>query len=86
MSDTPETDNTQIDPTKTETTETETTEIGTVRTVQAVVATLPPRVAKLLAAEILLANPESLQDDVLESCLYIFRERLTAAGAGEAAQ
>ena len=29
--------------------------------------------------EILLAEPESLGDDVLESCLYILREKLRAA-------
>ena len=32
--------------------------------------------ARMLAVETLLADPESLQDDVLESCLYILRERL----------
>jgi hypothetical protein len=31
---------------------------------------------RLLAVEVLLAEPEALQDDVLESCLYLFRERL----------
>jgi hypothetical protein len=30
----------------------------------------------MLAVEILLADPEFLADDVLESCLYILRERL----------
>jgi hypothetical protein len=30
----------------------------------------------MLAVEILLADPESLHDDVLESCLYILREKL----------
>jgi hypothetical protein len=30
----------------------------------------------MLAVEILLAEPESLGDDVLESCLYLLRERL----------
>jgi hypothetical protein len=30
----------------------------------------------MLAVEILLADPEELGDDVLESCLYILRERL----------
>jgi hypothetical protein len=33
----------------------------------------------MLAVEILLADPESLGDDVLESCLYLLRERLRAA-------
>jgi hypothetical protein len=32
--------------------------------------------ARMLAVETLLADPESLQDDVLESCLYLLRERL----------
>jgi hypothetical protein len=35
--------------------------------------------ARMLAVEILLAEPESLGDDVLESCLYILREKLRAA-------
>ena len=33
----------------------------------------------MLAVEILLAEPEALGDDVLESCLYILREKLRAA-------
>jgi hypothetical protein len=37
---------------------------------------LPPTAAKMLAVETLLAEPEALGDDVLESCLYLFRERL----------
>jgi hypothetical protein len=36
---------------------------------------------RLLAVEVLLAEPEALQDDVLESCLYILRDRLTGAEA-----
>jgi hypothetical protein len=44
----------------------------------AVISTLPPRAAKLVAIEILLADPESLDDDILESCLYILREKLRA--------
>ena len=36
------------------------------------ILTLP----RLLAVEVLLAEPEALQDDVLESCLYILRGRL----------
>ena len=44
----------------------------------AVISTLPARAAKLAAIEILLADPESLGDDVLESSLYILRERLRA--------
>ena len=40
------------------------------------IATLPAKAARMLAVEILLAEPESLGDDVLESCLYILREKL----------
>lgn len=40
------------------------------------IATLP----RLLAVEVLLSEPEALDDDVLESCLYIFRDKLTGAG------
>jgi hypothetical protein len=40
---------------------------------------LPRNAARMLAVEILLAEPESLDDDVLESCLYILREKLRAA-------
>jgi hypothetical protein len=47
-------------------------------------ATLPPHAARLLAIEVLLADPEALDDDVLESCLYILRDKLQAAN-GEAA-
>ena len=36
------------------------------------IATIP----RLLAVEVLLSEPEALQDDVLESCLYILRDRL----------
>jgi hypothetical protein len=43
----------------------------------AVIRTLCPKAAKMAAVEILLSEPESLQDDVLESCLYILRERLS---------
>jgi hypothetical protein len=31
---------------------------------------------RLLAVEVLLAEPEALEDDVLEACLYILRDRL----------
>ena len=44
--------------------------------VRALIKILPPRAAKLLAIEILLADPESIQDDVLEGCLYILQARL----------
>jgi hypothetical protein len=40
---------------------------------------LPPKAAQLAAVEILLAEPEALADDVLESSLYIYRERLRAS-------
>jgi hypothetical protein len=40
------------------------------------ISALPAKAARMLAVEILLADPESLGDDVLESCLYILRERL----------
>lgn len=36
------------------------------------ILTLP----RLLAVEVLLAEPEALQDDVLESCLHFLRDRL----------
>ena len=45
-------------------------------TVEAAVSRLPPRAARMAAVEILLNEPESLGDDVLESCLYLLRERL----------
>jgi hypothetical protein len=45
-------------------------------------ATLYSHVARLLATEVLLADPEALADDVLESCLYLLRDRLQGA-AGE---
>jgi hypothetical protein len=38
--------------------------------------TLHSHAARLLATEVLLAEPEALADDVLESCLYLLRERL----------
>jgi hypothetical protein len=44
------------------------------------ISALPVRAARMLAVEILLAEPESLGDDVLESCLYLLRERLRAPG------
>ena len=44
--------------------------------------TVPARAARLFAAEVLLAEPEALQDDVLESCLYLLRGRLQS-GDGE---
>ena len=41
---------------------------------------LPLPAARLLAVETLLADPKSLGDDVLESCLYLLRERLREPG------
>lgn len=38
--------------------------------------TLHSRAARLLATEVLLADPQVLGDDVLESCLYMLRDRL----------
>jgi hypothetical protein len=35
---------------------------------------------RMLAVETLLADPEALADDVLESCLYLLRERLREPG------
>jgi hypothetical protein len=35
---------------------------------------------RLLAVEVLLAEPEALHDDCLESCLYMLRDRLRGAG------
>ena len=43
------------------------------------ISALPAKAARMLAVEILLADPEALDDDVLESCLYLLRERLRAA-------
>ena len=40
---------------------------------------LPAPAARMLAVETLLADPEALDDDVLESCLYLLRERLRAS-------
>ena len=42
------------------------------------ISSLPTAAARMLAVEILLADPEALDDDVLESCLYLLRERLRA--------
>ena len=40
------------------------------------VVTLPAHVARLLAIEILLADPESLGNDALEGDLYLLRDKL----------
>ena len=39
--------------------------------------------ARLLAVEVLLADPEALHDDCLESCLYLLRGRLEGADDAE---
>lgn len=52
---------------------------------KAMISNLPPKAAKILAVDILLAEPESLADDVLESCLYLLRERLQGTEGGVAA-
>jgi hypothetical protein len=46
--------------------------------VNAEIASLPANAAKMVAIEILLADPDALDDDLLESCLYILREKLRA--------
>jgi hypothetical protein len=43
------------------------------------IATLPAPAARMLTVEILLADPEALDDVVLESCLYLLRERMGVA-------
>ncbi len=48
-------------------------------TVTLAISCLPAPAARMLAVEILLADPEALGDDVLESCLYLLRDRLRAA-------
>lgn len=48
---------------------------------EAVISHLPPTAARALAVEILLSDPEWLADDVLESCLYLLRERLQEESA-----
>ena len=46
------------------------------------ITSLPAPAARMLAVEVLLADPEALGDDVLESCLYLLRDRLRAATGG----
>jgi hypothetical protein len=43
------------------------------------IGTLTAPAARMLAVEILLADPEALEDDVLEASLYLLREKLRAA-------
>jgi hypothetical protein len=49
------------------------------KTVEAALSQLAPKAAKLAAVDVLLADPASLGDDVLESALYVLREKLRAA-------
>jgi hypothetical protein len=42
------------------------------------------RAARLLAVEVLLAEPETLLDDVFESCLYLMRDRLQGTDTEDA--
>jgi hypothetical protein len=58
--------------------------VNKTNTVVAAIGSLPATAAKMAAVEILLADPTSLHDDVLESCLYILRERLREPGASDA--
>ena len=46
-------------------------------------ATTHSDAARLLAVEVLLANPEALHDDCLESCLYLLKDRLEGANDAE---
>jgi hypothetical protein len=48
-------------------------------TAEATIRHLPPKAASLVAIGILLADPEALGDDTLESGLYILREKLRAS-------
>jgi hypothetical protein len=48
-------------------------------TVEATIRQLPATAARMVAVEILLADPEALGDDVLEGCLYVYREKLRAS-------
>jgi hypothetical protein len=50
-----------------------------VTTVEAEIKSLPPRAALMVAVEVLLADPDALGDDVLEACLYVYREKLRAS-------
>jgi hypothetical protein len=45
------------------------------------IVALHSKAARLLAVEVLLTDPEALADDVLESCLYILREKLQDAAS-----
>ena len=49
------------------------------------VVTLPARAARLLAIEVLLADPEALANDALEGDLYILRDQLRGQENADAA-
>ena len=49
-------------------------------TAEAALSRLPPAAARMAAIEVLLADPDALGDDTLESGLYILREKLRATG------
>ena len=48
-------------------------------TAAADIGSLPARAARMAAVELLLADPEALDDDVLEAALYVYREKLRAS-------
>jgi hypothetical protein len=48
-------------------------------TVEAEISSLPASAARMVAVEVLLADPDALGDDVLEACLYVLREKLRAS-------
>jgi hypothetical protein len=47
------------------------------------IITLPADAARLLAVEVLLADPEALDNDALEGDLYILRDKLRGVSAGD---
>jgi hypothetical protein len=48
-------------------------------TVEADIKHLPAKAARMVAVEVLLSDPDALDDDVLEACLYVLREKLRAS-------
>jgi hypothetical protein len=50
-----------------------------VSTVEADIRHLPAKAARMVAIEILLADPDALGDDGLEAALYVLREKLRAS-------
>jgi hypothetical protein len=47
------------------------------------IITLPADAARLLAVEVLLADPEALNNDALEGDLYILRDKLRGVSADD---